>query len=111
MVQIIDAGFKLKSLLLDLSISKQNQSLVISEDYHSRHLVVTHFDGAYGKAGSVIALNGSPPRGVLLCLMNDHHTYDDTSIVYITQTKSKRMSFRQSRTVVEFLDTLKEESK
>lgn len=31
-----------------------------------RHIVITPYNGAYGLAGYVITVNGSPPRGTLL---------------------------------------------
>lgn len=37
-------------------------------DELDRDFVVTPYDGAYGQAGTVIALNGSPPRVIILTL-------------------------------------------
>lgn len=36
-----------------------------------REVIVTPFDGAYGLAGYVFAVNGSPPRGVVVVLMEN----------------------------------------
>ena len=33
-----------------------------------REIVITPYDGAYGQAGVVIAINGSPPVGLLLVI-------------------------------------------
>jgi hypothetical protein len=53
----------------------------------SRDLCCTPFRGAYGRAGWVIAVNGSPPRGVLTVLTNvENETYvsgsNYTELVY-----------------------------
>ena len=43
-----------------------DSKLPISEDDLTRELVVTPFDGSYGQARLVVAINGSPPRGVAI---------------------------------------------
>lgn len=36
------------------------------EDVRERDIIITPYDGAYGWAGVVITVNGSPPRGTFL---------------------------------------------
>ena len=37
---------------------------MVSSDYLGRDVIVTPYEGAYGVAGYVVAINGSPPKGV-----------------------------------------------
>ena len=37
-----------------------------SDDFLAREIVVTPYDGAYGRAGYVVVVNGSPPRGLFI---------------------------------------------
>ena len=55
----------LKDLIVFLSFGERPRPTLV-EDYRARDLVVTTFGGNYGPAGWVIALNGSPPRGLFL---------------------------------------------
>lgn len=36
-----------------------------------RELVITSFDGKHGRAGIIITINGSPPKGMVICI-NEH---------------------------------------
>lgn len=74
-------------------------------DLDSREVIVTPFGGAYGVAGHVIALNGSPPRGVIVSMEGrDNGFWIPPAIFYLAQDKSKRLGQEgQSRTVRAFL--------
>ena len=45
------------------------------DDVRGRKLCCTPFRGAYGRAGWVIAVNGSPPRGMLTVLTSEGDLY------------------------------------
>lgn len=62
-----------------------------SSDFQERELCCTPFTGAYGRAGWVIAVNGSPPRGVLVALSQS---------VYHLDGKSKRLTSQKDIGVV-----------
>jgi hypothetical protein len=49
-----------------------------SEDELSRPLIITPFEGNYGRAGLIIVINGSPPKGMVICteFVSDHWLID-----------------------------------
>lgn len=72
-----------------------------SADMLSRPLVATPFQGNYGRAGWVIAVNGSPPRGVVTVLGGD--------AFFISSGRSKRITREpQLAAIFAFLKTLEE---
>lgn len=91
---------KLIELLIRLYSSKPSEA--IRKDLSSREIVVTDFDGAYGNAGTVIALNGSPPRGVIVSIEGDGQCYPP-AIFYLERDRSRRLGDAQAETVREFL--------
>lgn len=61
--ETLSAAAAMRKLLVDLNWPLTRQGL---KDLMSRPLVCTPFGGAYGRAGAVICLEGSPPRGTVL---------------------------------------------
>jgi hypothetical protein len=55
---------------------------------HGREICVTPFEGNYGKAGYVIAINGSPPRGILI-VQKDYSSNSGMTIISDSEGKSK----------------------
>lgn len=39
----------------------------LNQDEATREIIITPFDGNYGRAGLMIVVNGSPPKGMLIC--------------------------------------------
>ena len=66
-----------------------------------RPLIVTPYDGAYGRAGWIIAVEGSPPRGTFVTA-----TY--RSVIYINSSagKVRRLKDQDAETVFCYLKTL-----
>ncbi len=82
----------------------RNPSAAAKKDFFSRELVVTPFDGAYGRAGFVIAVNGSPPRGVMVSLEGDSKSVPP-AIFFLEMDKSRRVGDAQAKIVRRFLDS------
>jgi hypothetical protein len=74
------------------------------KDLEGRELIVTPFDGAYGQAGTIIAVNGSPPRGVIVSLEVGSRHYPP-AIIYVEADKARRLGESQARIVRNFLAT------
>jgi hypothetical protein len=45
------------------------------QDFLEREIIITSFGGCYGQAGVVVAINGSPPRALML-VTTDHGSRD-----------------------------------
>lgn len=100
------AEHELRELFLHLRCPASQRPPKMREDMDGREIVVTPFDGAYGNAGVVIALNGSPPRGVIVVLENrNKHNYhrNYAPIFYLTESSSRRLGARQVDIVRAFL--------
>lgn len=69
-----------------------------ARDYHQRDLVCTPFDGAYGRAGWVICVNGSPPQGTLLVIGKGARD----PVFYAYEGRSRKLSSDQCQLVREF---------
>lgn len=82
----------------------RNPTDVLVKDVYSRKIVVTQYDGNYGNAGLVIALNGSPPRGTIILAESRHDIgfWIPPKVFYIVDEKSRRMGDKQSQVVREF---------
>jgi hypothetical protein len=72
------------------------------QDLETREVVCTDFDGAYGHAGTVIALNGSPPRGIIVSIEADGDHYPP-AIFFVKHGSSRRIGDAQARLVRKFL--------
>lgn len=104
-----NAEKNLRELFFHLLYSAGDQpSIKAKQDFDDRELVVTPFDGCYGRAGWVLAMNGSPPRGILVSTeasgMNNH----PAQIFYIRSDKSKRIGPAQAEVVRTYLKSLPE---
>ena len=73
------------------------------KDFDGREIVMTPFGGAYGQAGWVIAVEGSPPRGVIISLETERHDYQPPAIFYLGMDRSRRLGDAQAKTVRKFL--------
>ena len=74
-----------------------DDEITYGHDGHPRKIHVTPYDGAYGLAGYVVAVNGSPPRGTFITTA--YH-----GCVYITPDgRSRKMSERQAGMVYAYL--------
>jgi len=83
-------------------------SEAVAHDLLSRDLIYTPFCGAYGIAGWVLALEGSPPRGVIVSLETERHRYVPPAIFFLTMDKSRRVGEAQAREVRKFIGNLEE---
>ena len=79
------------------------------EDFKGREIIITPFDGNYGRAGYVIVINGSPPRGVFI-ISEDAITNYGADIVYIGSARNKRFAtwpdgtgYTKSKIILDFL--------
>jgi len=61
-------------------------------DIRKRTIVVSPYYGAYGPAGVVICLNGSPPRGTILAPLG----YPNDPVVYFSGYKSRTYRLQYS---------------
>lgn len=52
-------------------------------DLDARDIITTIYDGAYGPAGLVLAVNGSPPRGTFLVPREALEGSDWSTVVYL----------------------------
>lgn len=105
-IQQVGSEYKaLHSLLLEL-YSGRIPTEAARKDFEGRDLVATPFGGAYGHAGWIIAVNGSPPRGVIVCLETKDHKYVPASIFYLEVDKSRRLGSAQADIVRAFVDKL-----
>lgn len=50
----------------DWAITSRSGSLTQYGDFVSRPVIITLFEGAYGVAGAVLCVNGSPPKGLVV---------------------------------------------
>lgn len=97
---------ELKDLMCELCHGSQRPTRGAYQDYRGRELIVTKYDGAYGTAGWVIALNGSPPRGVLIA---SPENYVPDIAVFVNFNSSRRcrsLGEKQSRLVRDVLSAL-----
>lgn len=97
----MSAESQLRKLFLHLY--DKHPSKATRDDLDARKIVVTPFDGAYGQAGSVVALNGSPPRGVIVTLETDDHRSYPPPIFYLTRDSSRRLGEAQCEVVRQFI--------
>jgi hypothetical protein len=92
--------------LLRLFVKRANWENQIRHlaDLRGRNVVVSHFGGCYGFAGYVIAMNGSPPRGLIVWL-GDSNSYNDANAYWRggAETGFKRLREREIETVRAFL--------
>lgn len=95
---------EMRKMMLHLYAGKY-PSASTKNDFEGRELIVTKFDGAYGNAGHVVAMNGSPPRGVIVSLEGGHKCYPP-AIFYLTQDTSRRVGEAQAEIVRSFLETI-----
>jgi hypothetical protein len=68
-------------------------------DIIGRELIATPYLGAYGLAGAILAVNGSPPRGTIVV---DYSFDYPMSVFYINQARSRRLGEQQARMVKRF---------
>ena len=66
------------------------------EDLRGRPIMCTPYDGAYGPAGWIIVVNGSPPRCTFIC---EHRS---ESPVVIVHGRARRLGQRQREIVSRF---------
>ncbi len=94
----------LKDLILYLRMGKRPSKGIV-EDYHGRDIVVTPFDGAYGHAGVVVALNGSPPRGLFLVTDEslDPNGYGFGVVWFDGGQRARVLSEQQAKVIIRFL--------
>lgn len=92
-----------KKLIIDLfNAGAEGKAL---EDLQSRKLVATRFGGNYGQAGTVIILEGSPPRGTIIAIEPDiGPAWYPPTFYYIDMDRSRRLGDQQANTVREFLN-------
>jgi hypothetical protein len=96
---------ELRGLLASLLCGRSCPSQKLIEDLDGREIVVTPFNGAYGQAGTIIALNGSPPRGVIVCCETQQPAADTSfhNNFYIGDGRSRRLGSTQAAIVRKFL--------
>jgi hypothetical protein len=59
-------------------------------DFDARDIIATVYDGAYGPAGLVLAINGSPPRGTFLVPREAIGGADWATVVYLDAAMNTR---------------------
>lgn len=73
------------------------------EDVSKREIIVTPFDGCYGRAGVVITLNGSPVRCVIVSLDTYGLSMFPNMFSMQFQGRSRRLGNRQCEVVWKYL--------
>lgn len=69
------------------------------EDFSLRDINVSPYTGAYGLAGYVLAVNGSPPRGTFIAVASYRHVF------YLDgHGRSRRLSYEHGEIVWEYLE-------
>lgn len=96
---------ELRELLLEL-YSGRVPTPAARKDFEGRELVVSPFDGHYGLAGWIIAVNGSPPRGVVVSLETRERRYMPASVFYLEMDKSRRLGAAQASIVRKFIEQI-----
>ena len=87
-----------KKLILKLSLGNARHSPAYSKDILSRKLIFTPFGGRYGPAGWVVAINGSPPRLILLL----ENSFSD--VVAIANGRARKLGRAQAKTAVDYIE-------
>lgn len=92
----------LQRLLTHLHCGKHTTAASVA-DMDKRDIVTTPFFGAYGIAGFSIVVEGSPPRGVIVSLETELHTYYPPAIFYLSMDSSRRLGDAQAEIVRSFI--------
>jgi hypothetical protein len=88
-----------KKLMAKMVYGKTPFSREMEAEYLARELVDTDFDGNYGRAGTVLALNGSPPRGVIVFMEVDYACCYPPRVYFMTEEGSRRLGDKQAEVV------------
>lgn len=89
-----------RELLIHLASGGGWKARWFVDDITGRKICCTPFDGHYGQAGWIIAVNGSPPRCEILVNSSSHWT----PIVIVNGTP-KRLGDKQAKVVSAFVGT------
>src|SRR5262245_41676998 len=84
-------------LLFRLHFGK-HPSVAHRQDFFGRTLHLTPFEGCYGRAGWVACVNGSPPRGTLVILLDGRDVLD---CFHLEHGRSRRVHGDAQRAVVQ----------
>lgn len=87
-----------KALIITMYCGKQ-VSKKYRDDLLARDLICSEFGGAYGRAGWVFCLEGSPPRGTIVCMETEAYTYMPPAIFFLEQDRSRRVGEAQAEIV------------
>lgn len=95
---MIDEEKKLRELAAQL-IGYKDTITVPNKDGFLRDIIVSPYNGAYGLAGYVVAIDGTPPRGTFM-------TIEAQQCTYIGAGRPKLLSQQKSAVVLDYLKAM-----